>query len=89
MAWKTLVQMSKAWLPLTIEANQALQLDGAVVNEISKDMVEEQAAQRDFIDVESSEESDDSPEATAQERSDGAAAAEDGDPGRPFEGGEA
>lgn len=90
MAWKTLVQMSKAWLPLTIEANQALQLDGAVVNEISKDMVEEQAAQRDYIDVESSE-SDSNPEQSDGAEEEPPAKAEEyaaDDPGRPYKEGE-
>jgi recombination protein RecT len=85
MAWKTLVQMSKPWLPLTIEANQALQLDGAVVNEISKDMVEEQAAQREFIDVESSEVDEEAqPASTTEPEKDASPAANDDDPGRPF-----
>lgn len=82
MAWKTLVQLSKQWLPLTAEAAAGMALDGAVLNTITSNMAEEEAAARqDVIDLDSEE--------TDAEQSDAAVAEEvvytNDDPERPFD----
>jgi len=83
MAWKTLIHMSKPWLPLSVEANNALALDGVVVNSITKDMVEKEAAERDFIDVDSTED-DEIVVEPADETAAETPTEDDSDSGRPF-----
>jgi recombination protein RecT len=75
MCWKTLVQMSKPWLPLTAEAAAGMALDGAVVNDVVPDMVDDEAAKRqDVIDIDESETSEEVVEPEP----------DDTDPGRAF-----